>query len=351
MENILKNLVAIPSPSGFEHRVIRYLYDYLKDKVDEMHVDGLGNLIVKKCGVEDGPVLMLSAHTDEVGFIVKKIEENGLIRFEKVGGNDDRNLPTERVLICTEKGDLPGVTGTISAHMRKFDNADLIRPYNMSYIDIGAESKEEAIAMGVQVGDAIGWGTSYQKLGKNRVITHGLDDKAGCAILASMFAELDFSKVKGTVYGIFSVQEEVGLRGAHTAAQTLRADVALALDTTAASDTMEPMMDQTVCLGKGVGIKAMDASLVASPIVVRKLRKVAVANEIPYQVEIFTGIGTDAGQLHLSHEGVPTSALSIPSRYAHSPNEEMDLRDFAATRRLLDAFILSLGDKEEFRFI
>lgn len=351
METILQNLVAIPSVSGFEHRVIRYLAEYLQDKVDEMHVDGLGNLIVKRTGKEGGPVVMLSAHTDEVGFIVKKIEENGLLRFEKVGGNDDRNLPTERVVVCTENGDLPGVTGTISAHMRKFDNADLIRPYNISYIDIGADSKEEAIAMGVQVGDAIGWGTTYQKLGANRVLTHGLDDKAGCAILASMFAELDFSEVCATVYGIFSVQEEVGLRGAQTAAQSIHADVALAIDTTAASDTMEPMMDRTICLGKGPGIKAMDASLVASPIVRRKLQKVAQMNEIPYQIEIFTGIGTDAGQLHLSHEGVPTSALSIPSRYAHSPNEEMDLRDFANTRKLLDAFLMSLGDPKEFRFI
>ncbi len=351
MEKLLQDLTALPSPCGFEHRVIQYLHDYLKGKVDSYHVDGLGNLIVRKNGAYPGPVLMVSTHSDEVGFIVKKIEENGLLRFEKLGGHDDRILLSQRVTVCTEQGDLPGVIGTISAHMKKFDKGDLIRPYTQLYIDIGAESKAEAVEMGVCVGDAVSWGTEYQKLGAHRVMTHGFDDKAGCAVLASMFAELDFSKVHGTVYGVFSVQEEVGLRGAQTAAQSIHADVALAIDTTAASDTPEAMMDRTVCLGKGPGIKVMDSSLIASPKVSRKLQRVAEANDIPYQMEIFTGIGTDAGQLHLSHEGVPTSCISIPTRSAHSPNEVMDLRDFAFSRQLLDAFILAMGDKDEFRFL
>lgn len=350
MEELLQTLVAIPSPCGFEHRVIRCLYEFMKDKVDELHVDGLGNLIVKKSGAQEGPTLMLSTHSDEVGFIVKKIEPNGLIRFEKLGGHDDRILPSQRVTVCTEQGDLPGVIGTISAHMKRWDGND-VKPYNFMYIDIGAESKEDAMAMGVRQGDPIAWGTEYQKIGANRVIAHGFDDKASCALMASMFAELDFSKVKGTVYGIFSVQEEVGLRGAQTAAQSICADVALAIDTTAASDTMEGMMDRTICLGKGPGIKVMDASLIASPAVRKKLQKVAEENNIPYQLEIFTGIGTDAGQLHLSHSGVPSSVISIPSRYAHSPNEEMDMRDYVNCRKLLDGFILSMGDKNEFNFI
>lgn len=351
MEKILQDLVAIPSPCGFEHRVIKYLHDFLKGKVDSYHVDGLGNLIVRKAGAYPGPVLMVSTHSDEVGFIVKKIEENGLLRFEKLGGHDDRILLSQRVTVCTDSGDLPGTIGTISAHMKKFDKPDLIRPYTQLYIDIGADSRQEAEEMGVQIGDPVSWGTEYQKLGKNRVQTHGFDDKAGCAVLASMFAELDFSQVHGTVYGIFSVQEEVGLRGAQTAAQSIHADVALSIDTTAVSDTPESMMDRTLFLGKGPGIKIMDSSLIASPAVRKKLQKVAKENEIPHQLEIFTGIGTDAGQLHLSHEGVPTSCISIPTRAAHSPNEVMDLRDFHNTRRLLDAFILSMEDKQEFKFV
>lgn len=351
MEQLLQRLVAIPSPSGFEQRVIRTLVDEVKDYVDEWHVDGLGNLIVKKTGALPGPTLMVSTHTDEVGFIVKKIEENGLLRFEKIGGNDDRHILSQPVIVCTDKGDVYGMIGTISAHMRKFDKADMIRSYTQMYIDIGAENKADAMDMGVRVGDAIGWGTTYRTIGRNRVMSHGFDDKAGCAILASMFKELDFTKVHGTVYGIFSVQEEVGLRGAQTAAQSIQADVALAIDTTAASDTLEGMMDRNVCLGKGPGIKAMDASLVASPVIRKILTRLAEENDLPYQTEILTGIGTDAGQLHLSHSGVPTGVISIPSRYAHTPNEEMDLRDFNQCRQLLDAFILDMKDAKDYSFI
>ena len=131
MRNILRELVSIPGPCGFEHEIARYLYNRLKDKADEIWVDGLGNVIAKKAGSHPGPTLMLSAHADEVGFIVKKIEANGLIRFEKVGGHDDRTILNERVVIRTQDGTLRhGVIGTISAHMMRFDNTQLVRKHS-----------------------------------------------------------------------------------------------------------------------------------------------------------------------------------------------------------------------------
>jgi tetrahedral aminopeptidase len=351
MEKILKELIELSGPSGFEHDVVRYLVNRVKDLVDDYWVDGIGNVIVVKKGKQPGLKLVVSAHMDEVGFIVKKIEDNGLIRFENLGGHDDRILLAQRVKIKTDQGIHYGVIGTISAHMKRFDDVTKIRKYSSLYIDVGVSSKEEVLELGIDVGDPITWATDYQVFGKNRVIGKGFDDRAGCAILIKALEEIDFNHVSGTVYGVFSTQEEVGLRGAKVAGQQIEADVALAVDTTAVSDTFEEMMDQTLFIGKGPGIKVMDNSLIASVAVRKKLIKIAKENNIPYQLEVFTGIGTDSGSLHQANSGVPSGVISIPSRYAHSPIEVIDLNDLNNCYELLKEFILTLKDKEEFSFI
>lgn len=352
LRQTLRELVSIPGACGFEHEVARYLVARLKDRADKIWVDGLGNVIVKKTGGHPGPTLMLSAHADEVGFIVKKIEPNGLIRFEKIGGHDDRIILNERVLVRTQDGALrPGVIGCISCHMMKFDNAQLVRKHSEMYIDVGAKDAEGVARLGIRVADPITWATPYEEFGENRAMGHGFDDRAGCAVLVSCLETVDFSQVHGTVYFVFSTQEELGLRGARVASQQIAADVAIAVDTTAASDTFEAMMDDTLRLGGGVGIKVMDFSLLASVHVRKKLQRLAEAQNIPHQLEIFPGIGTDAGEMHKEKAGVPTSVLSIPSRYAHCPVEVIDLGDLMAARDLLAAFITAMRTKEEFAFL
>ena len=352
MRALLKDLVSIPGACGFEHEVARYLYNRLKPVADEIWVDGLGNVIAKKSGAHPGPTLMLSAHADEVGFIVKKIEPNGLIRFEKVGGHDDRTILSERVVIRTQDGTLrQGVIGNISAHMMRFDNTQLVRKHSEMYIDVGARDAAGVERLGIRVADPIAWQTPYEEFGENRVMGHGFDDRAGCAVLAHCLETIDFSQVHGTVYFVFSTQEELGLRGARVASQQITADVSIAVDTTACSDTFEAMMDNTLCLGRGVGVKVMDHSLLASKHVWQKLERLAKEQNIPYQLEIFCGIGTDAGEMHKEKAGVPTSVLSIPSRYAHCPVEVLDLGDLRATADLLSAFILAMRTREEFSFL
>jgi len=352
MRALLRDLVSISGPCGFEHEVARYLVSRLKGVADEIWVDGLGNVIAKKSGAHPGPVLMLSAHADEVGFIVKKIESNGLIRFEKIGGHDDRTILNERVIIRTQDGTLrEGVIGCISAHMMRFDNTQLVRKHSEMYIDVGAKDAAGVARLGIRVADPITWHTPYQEFGENRAMGHGFDDRAGCAVLAKCLEDIDFTKVHGTVYGVFSAQEELGLRGARVASQQITADVAIAVDTTAASDTFEAMMDNTTRLGGGVSIKAMDFSLLASLAVRRKLTGLAEENGIPHQIEVFCGIGTDAGEMHKEKAGVPTCVLSIPSRYAHCPVEVIDLDDLQATKDLLTAFITSMTTREEFAFL
>jgi endoglucanase len=350
MRELLKDLIALPATCGYEQPMALYISKRLNGKVDSLTVDGIGNVIVSKKGGLPGPKLMVSAHADEVGFVVKKIEENGLIRFEKNGGHDDRVLLSEEVVINTVKGLVTGIIGTISCHMRRFDDQTLVRTHDKLYIDIGAVCKAGVLEMGVNVGDPVTWATPYKEFGQNRAMGHGFDDKAGCAILIKIFEEIDFSKVKGEVYGVFSTQEELGLRGAKVASAQIRPDVAIALDTTACSDTFEAMMDNTMCLGKGPGIKVKDNSLNASLAVRNKLCKLAQLNNIPYQLEVFLGIGTDAGEMQVTG-AAPSSVISIPSRYAHCPYEVIDLTDLRQSKELLAHFIMDMSDKSAFGFI
>ncbi len=351
MIDLLRQLTDIPGPCGYEHQVIRYLYDRLRDKCDEIRADGLGNLIAVKHGAHPGVDLAVSAHSDEVGFIIKKIEKNGLLRFEKLGGHDDRILLSQKVLIHSENGVHNGVIGTISAHMQKFDDTSKIRKYRSLYIDCGAADEEEVKALGIRTGDFVTWNAPLTYCGTHRVTGHAFDDRCGCVLLVRALENIDFSRVHGSLTCIFSTQEEVGLRGAHAAAGGMKPDVALAVDTTAVSDTPEEMMDGTLKLGGGAGIKVMDASLIASKAVWQFMRSVAEAEDIPYQLEIFTGIGTDAGALHMGPGGVPSGVISVPTRNAHSNIEMMDTEDFAACERLLEAFLYHMRTPEQFSFL
>ena len=351
MKDLLRTLIDLPGPCGFEQPVIRYLAERLGPIADECSVNGLGDLIVVRKGAYPGPMLAVSAHTDEVGFIVKKIDPNGLVRFEKLGGHDDRVLLAQKVIVHSANGPHPGVIGTISAHMKKFDDPLKVRGHREMYIDVGVDDAAGAAALGIRVGDCITYHSPVVDCGANRAYGHAFDDRCGCAILAHALETVDFSKVHGTVIGIFSTQEELGLRGAHAAATAIQPDVALAVDATVVADTPESISEHTLKLGGGAGIKVMDSSLVASKPVWKFMENVAIEEQIPYQLEIFCGIGTDAGALHMGYNGVPSSCISIPSRYAHSSAELMDWDDFENAGKLLNAFILHMKDKEQFAFL
>ncbi|MGD7043227.1 M42 family metallopeptidase [Jeotgalibacillus proteolyticus] len=349
----LKTLTGLLGPSGFEHEVSYYLEEYLKSRVDEVEIDPIGNVIARKKGTAPGPVILLTAHMDEVGFIVKKIESNGLIRFEKLGGNDDRNLLAQPVKLLGEHSPVDGVIGTLSAHFSKFDDPSMVRKHSQLYIDVGARSKEEVEAMGIDIGTAVAWGTEFLMFGpehKPQIRAKSLDDRAGCAVLLQVLEELEHESFAGELVFLFAVQEEVGLRGAKTASEHIKADAGIAIDTTPTSDTAEATMDQSLKLGNGTGIKVMDGSLIVHKTMKQKLLTLAKQKEIPYQLEVFTGIGTDGGAVNYANKGIPTGVLSIPSRYTHSSIEVVDLGDVVATKDLVKAFILSLDESASFKF-
>lgn len=341
----LRALVDLTAPSGQEEETVRFLARELAPLVDEVTVDALGNVIARKKGAQPGSrSLVISAHMDEIGFIVRKIEPNGYLRFEKLGGHDDRILLAQRVWLRSQNGKLLGVIGCKSAHLSAGERDRVVKHTEM-YIDIGARSEDEVRAMGVTVGTPMGYVGELAELGKGtgRYIAHGLDDRAGCALLWHLLADLQGKSLPGDLHAVFSVQEEVGLRGARTAGQAIQADVALAVDMTAADDTPDTGT-RHLQLGLGPAIKVMDNSLLAHPAVRRALEAAAAKAGVAVQQEILTGIGTDAGALHQAGPGAPTGCISVANRYTHSPIEMLDEKDFEGAYALLKQFVLDLQD-------
>ncbi|GAB3055038.1 M42 family metallopeptidase [Virgibacillus ainsalahensis] len=354
MDELLKQLSQLNGPCGYEQNVTYFIEDYVKGKANHVQVDAIGNVIARKKGTKPGPVTLLTAHMDEIGFIVKKIEANGLLRFEKLGGHDDRILLAQQVKVLGANKEIDGVIGTLSAHYVKFDDPNKVRPHSQLYIDIGVRSKQEAIELGIEIGTPITWATKSKLIGNEdnqMMVGKALDDRAGCSILLTVLNEIQDQEFAGELVFLFTVQEEVGLRGAETAMKRLEdVDAAIAIDTTAVSDTPEETMDQSLQLGAGTGIKVMDFSLIVQKTMKDILKKTAEEANIVYQLEVFPGIGTDGGAVALANQGIPTGVLSIPSRYAHSPVEVVSMADVEATKELIKAFILDLDDNTIFTF-
>ncbi|ANU09083.1 endoglucanase [Planococcus antarcticus DSM 14505] len=347
MYQLLKNLCELVGPSGFEQDVQRFIKNEIENKVDELEVDALGNLIATiKATDPQLPSILLAAHADEIGFIVKKIEPNGTLRFEQLGGFDNRVLLAQPVTIKGADGYIEGVIGTLAVHYVKWDDPKRITSHRDLYIDVGASSAQEILEMGIKVGQPISYGSGLKLVGdkkRNRVVGKALDDRSGCAVLIELINNLQSKKDSkhGEIYCVFTVQEEVGLRGASVLSPNLKPDFALAIDTTPTSDTYDVLMTGTRKLGSGPCIKIADKSLISHPLVTGLLEKVAVEQNIPHQQEIFMGIGTDAGAIHMTSTGVSSGVISIPSRYTHTPIEIVDLDDLNNTVRLVEAFIFS----------
>jgi tetrahedral aminopeptidase len=340
----LRDLVALTGPSGQEEDVVRYITAAVQDLADEVTIDPLGNVIARRKGNRPGArSVAISTHMDEIGFIVRKIEPTGYLRFEKLGGHDDRILLAQRVWVRGARGRVAGVIGCKSAHLSQLAEREKVVKHTEMYIDIGARSAEEVRAMGVSIGDPIGYASDLTELGLNtgRYIAHGLDDRAGCAVLIELLAQLTGQELEGDLYAVFSTQEEVGLRGARTAAQGIQPDVALAVDMTAADDTPDTGTNY-LRLGHGPTVKIMDASLLAHPALRRAITAAAAQAGIEVQPEILTGIGTDAGAFHQAGPGIPTGCISVVNRYTHSPVEMLDVRDLEGALTLLKATVLSL---------
>ena len=338
---LVKNLEKLSNACGVagrEEEVRRLVKKFLKPYVDEVKEDKLGNVIGIKRGKKNAPKVMLAAHMDEIGLLVKTISKEGFLRFAKIGGIDDRILLAQKVLVYTEKGPLHGIIGSKPPHIQKEEERKKVITYDNLFIDVGAKNQEEAKKMGVKIGDPVGFDIKFAKVGKNIVIGKAFDDRVGCAVMIETMKRL--KKTNCTVYAVGTVQEEVGLRGATTAAFGIYPDVGIALDVTVAGDVPGVKeVEAPIKMRKGPAIEVADAGLIAHPKVLRLLIDVAEKNKIPYQLETGLPGSTDAARISLTREGVPCGVVSVPTRYIHSPASMLCLDDVEKTVKLVVAAI------------
>ena len=322
------------------------ILDAVGERVDSHRVDTIGNLITVKRGTgpaPNGPAkVMLSAHMDEVGLMIVHIEKDGLLRFLKVGGIDDRVLLSKRVLIGENR--VPGVIGAKPIHLLKAAERDKAVSVDEMTLDIGATSAEAAGKL-VKRGDYAVFDTEFELLCDGQVAKgKAFDDRAGCAVLVEL---LRGDPYPFDLYGVFTVQEEVGLRGARVAAYAVEPDVAIAFEGTVCNDVPRKRdISSTTEMGKGPAISIMDRSVVVDKRLVQLLAEVAQEQGIPYQFKQ-PGVGsTDSGAIHLAKEGVPTGVVSIPSRYIHSPVCMLSMDDMENTIKLMRAALPKLAELE-----
>jgi endoglucanase len=284
---------------------------------------------------------MLDAHMDEVGFMVKWIDEKGYLRFAPIGGWDERIIPGHRVEILTRSGEKRyGVIGSAPPHILKEEERKRPIPIEKMFIDVGASSQQEAIDMGIRIGDPLTIHYPFTELCTGYVTGKAFDDRAGCAVMIETVRRLAERDLKANLVLSFVVGEEVGLRGARTAAYQIDPDLALALEGTIGADMPGvPPESQPVRLGRGPAITVADRTIIVSRKLIAGLEEVAEEEAIPYQYKLPTYGGTDAGAIHLIKAGILSGVVSVPCRFIHSPTSTLRLNDFENTVRLVTKFI------------
>jgi endoglucanase len=319
--------------TGNEAPVRELLAQLMKPYVDEITVDRLENVIAVKKGKPGAPKIMLAAHMDEVGLMVKTITKEGFLQFSKIGGIDDRVLLAQRVAVYTKKGVYPGIVGSKPPHIQKEEERKKILTFDDLFIDIGAENREDAVKKGISIGNPIVFDMKYVALNQDMVMGKAFDNRAGCLAMVETLKLL--SETECTVCAVGTVQEEVGLRGAGTAAFGVDPDVALALDVTVAGDVPGVReYDTSVKTGKGPALTVSDSGLITHPKVLRWLLDTAEEEKIQIQLESGLMGGTDAARIALTRQGIPSGTISIPTRYIHSAAAVLNLNDIESSAKL-----------------
>lgn len=336
---LLKEITALRGPSGWEDEardaIRREAETILKDKEGRIYSDTMGSLYAYRKGTDSAkPHVMLAAHMDEVGLIIRFAGEDGLLRFDCVGGVDPRCVVSKRVLVG--KDSVPGVIGVKAIHLMSEEDRKKAPDYDNIFIDVGAKTKEEAEKL-CPPGSYATFESEYVEFGDGFVKAKALDDRAGCMILLDVMKNSGYA---GDMTCVFTVQEEVGLRGARVAARKVRPDKAIVIDTTTANDMgMVDSHKQVTRCGDGPALTFMDRRA----IILQRMRELAMdaarKHELPVQIKRGNSGGTDAGEIHLTGEGIETLVIVIPCRYCHSPVNVCKLSDLSAARELAMAVL------------
>ncbi len=328
----LKELVQVPGVSGYEHRVREKIQE-LVGGLGETWTDTMGNLVLELGEGVDS--ILLAAHMDELGLLVTHIEKDGTVRFRKIGGIDDRILPSQHVTIHTEGGDVPGVIGMTPPHLQLEKDLKVV-PWNQLYIDVGASSEEEARGLGIDVLDPVTFHKPWSLLNRGKVVsTRAIDDRFGCAVLVELARLIADGKVrpKYKVYLAWTTQEEVGLRGAWALAHRVNPTYMASIDT---STCCNPVITGPLKPGAGPVLRAVDNSAIVDPALGKRIVSVARSHGIPLQV-VSVGGGTDAAAFQ--RVATKAFALGVPVKYTHSTTEYIHVEDVEKLIQLISALL------------
>lgn len=335
MKSLLEKLTNAPGISGHEEVVRDIITSEIKQYVDDYYVDNMGSLITTKYG--SGPTIMLAAHMDEVGLVVRYIDPDGFLYFNTIGGWFDQTLLNQRMTVHTTKGMRYGIIGSKPPHVMKTAEYDKVIKAEDMFIDVGADSRKDAENMGIEIGTQIVPDATFFTLNKDKVGAKAFDNRAGCAMLINVLKNL--KDQKPTIHAVFTTQEEVGLKGARVAAYKLNPDFAFATDVTICGD--HPGIsnkDANVDMGKGPVATISDASgrgLIVPAEIIKRIKQTSEEYNIPVQYECGDGGTTDGTAIHLVREGIPTGVISIPTRYIHTPYSVIDMNDLKASINLV----------------
>ena len=348
LEDQLRELTAIPSPSGFEEPMIKYIYEKAKAYGIKAKVDPLGNVITSFGASNKGPKIMIVAHMDEVGMIVRKISPNGFLKVEKIGGIPEKVLLGCKVLVRADKGSfIEGIVGSKSHHLTAVSERYKVIPIEELYIDIGCFNSQEVLSLGIKVGSPITYARDFVRNGPT-VFSPAIDNRGGCLVLLCLMERLLNKEYSPEIYLVGSVQEEYNLRGVLPAARVINPDFAIAIDVVVSCDT--PDLDKTdVKLGGGPVINTYSfhgrgtlGGVVPNPKLLKLFEKASDKAGIQVQRNVFYGGLTDASFLQLENKGIPSIEVGFPARYTHTPMENCHLGDIEQLIKLLEVFILNL---------
>ncbi|MGG1291574.1 M42 family metallopeptidase [Bacillus smithii] len=335
---LFRQLTELPGASGNEHAVRAFMKEQLSQYADEVVQDRLGSIFGVKKG--NGPVVMVAGHMDEVGFMITSITDNGMLRFQPLGGWWNQVLLAQRVQIITENGPVIGVIGSIPPHLLSEEQRKKPMEIKNMLIDIGADDREDAERIGIKPGQfAVPICPFTPLANQKKILAKAWDNRYGCGLAIELLKEVKDETLPNTLYSGATVQEEVGLRGAQTAANMIKPDIFFALDASPAND-MSGDKNQFGQLGQGALIRIYDRTMVTHRGMREFVLDTAESNQIPYQFFVSQG-GTDAGRVHLSNEGVPSAVIGICSRYIHTHASMIHIDDYQAAKELLIKLVRS----------
>lgn len=345
---LLKELTELRGMSGYERDVRLYIENEFKNLNVEIQKDNIGGIAGISKG--NGPKILIAGHMDEIGLIVTKITEDGYLKFHTVGGWWSQVLLAQQFDVTTSTGKVyRAVMGSKAPHL--LTEAERSHPTSIEsmFLDLGCSSKEQVAELGIKVGDMITPAIDFQELaGGDLILAKAFDNRAGCGVVVEVLKNFEGQEHNNEIVGVATVQEEVGLRGARTMGQKVNPDIVFALDVTIATDT--PGLSNTCKCGKGPAIMLMDSSMIGHRGLREFVTNICDELEIPYQIDYLARGGTDAGQIHLAHDGCPGMALCIPARYIHSHTSVISKTDYFNTIRLLTEVIKRL-DEEAYKKI